>query len=547
MKNIVSKIIVIFFISLFLSCDKKILNNTNNNKPIDNFEPNIKEEDRKTSYSDSDLVITFNNSEINLSYKTNNVSLDNNEVRINSGGTYILKGTSINAKVFVELDEEVHLILDNVNLKSNEGAPIVIMGKTKKIITVKDNTINYLEDSTVYSNFFDIEKTEPNGVVFSKRDLTINGNGTLIIKGNYNNGISTQGDLLILNSKIDVSTINNGIKGNNSVTIENADIKITSNGDSIKSDKPTNTTGYINIIDSMINITSKEDAIDAHSHLKIKGGNINLNTIEPLDYDPELNSLKGLKSDIDIIIESGIFNINSVDDGIHAANIIKINGGTIDIITGDDGIHSDKTLEINNGKINIKNCFEGLEAAEIIINNGDININSSNDAINSTDRTVVDNKLPNENCFVIINGGNLAINSYGDGIDSNGTITINGGSIFLDGPSDIKYGTLDSNSGISLNGGLIFGSGQINTEEKPSNNSSQNTVVITFSSLQDANSKVVIKDSNNKVLVEYNFSKDFQYIIFSSNSLEMNLNYKLFIDDNEVQSFKVIDKISEIK
>ena len=36
---------------------------------------------------------------------------------------------------------------------------------------------------------------------------------------------------------------------------------------------------------------------------------------------------------------------------------------------------------------------------------------------------------------LVINGGIVHVNASGDGIDSNGTITINGGEIYVDGPT----------------------------------------------------------------------------------------------------------------
>ena len=59
--------------------------------------------------------------------------------------------------------------------------------------------------------------------------------------------------------------------------------------------------------------------------------------------------------------------------------------GTINAATGDDGVHADDLLTVNGGTINITQCYEGLEADDIVINDGDISVVSSDDGINSSD------------------------------------------------------------------------------------------------------------------------------------------------------------------
>ena len=71
---------------------------------------------------------------------------------------------------------------------------------------------------------------------YSKDDLTISGNGTLTVNGNYNNGIVSKDDLKITGGNITVTAVNNGIKGKDSVRIKDGNIKVTAGGDGIKTD-----------------------------------------------------------------------------------------------------------------------------------------------------------------------------------------------------------------------------------------------------------------------------------------------------------------------
>ena len=61
-----------------------------------------------------------------------------------------------------------------------------------------------------------------------------------------------------------------------------------------------------------------------------------------------------------------------------------INTGIFHIKSGDDGIHADNVLEINGGDINITDSYEGLEAAHITVNDGNINLVASDDGINAS-------------------------------------------------------------------------------------------------------------------------------------------------------------------
>ena len=56
--------------------------------------------------------------------------------------------------------------------------------------------------------------------------------------------------------------------------------------------------------------------------------------------ETNIASAKGLKSDGNLIISGGSFNINSSDDGIHSNGNVIINEGNIIISSGDDGIHA---------------------------------------------------------------------------------------------------------------------------------------------------------------------------------------------------------------
>ena len=144
--------------------------------------------------------------------------------------------------------------------------------------------------------------------------------------------------------------------------------------------------------------------------------------------------------------------------------------GTLTLNSGDDAMHADGTLTINDGIIDIQSCYEVLEATDVIINGGTIDIGSSDDGINGAGGNDSSggnqgNVFPQDNFFgnqasITINGGTISIaagtNGNGDGLDANGTITVTGGDTVIKTPAsyrdytDIDYDTTFIMMGCSM-------------------------------------------------------------------------------------------------
>lgn len=157
---------------------------------------------------------------------------------------------------------------------------------------------------------------------------------------------------------------------------------------------------------------------------------------------------KGIGTDDSIVISGGDLMIEASDDGINSGGDFLMTGGKLVISAGDDGIHADVNLKISGGEINI-DAAEGLEATCVVIDDGVIVINASDDGINAAQ------KSEDTDVKVEINGGDITIvmgEGDTDGIDSNGDLMINGGRIDITGQSCCDY-----DGRAELNGGtLIF-------------------------------------------------------------------------------------------
>lgn len=254
--------------------------------------------------------------------------------------------------------------------------------------------------------------------------------------------------------------------------------------------------------------------------------------------DSDSASTKGIKADGRLYINGGTFTINSADDSVHSNSAVTINDGTYTLTTGDDGVHSGEAVEINGGTITISESYEGLEGLTVTINDGDIDITSSDDGINaaggneemgfgrmgndSTDNTSTDEM------WMEINGGYIHVLAGGDGIDSNGDITVNGGEVYIDGPSDSGNSAIDygDRSACYINKGTVVAIGSSGMAEDISDDSDQQVMLVKLDSQKEAG-EVILTDSDGNEIITYTALKAYDCVIISAKDLEAGQTYTL--------------------
>lgn len=254
--------------------------------------------------------------------------------------------------------------------------------------------------------------------------------------------------------------------------------------------------------------------------------------------DSDSASTKGIKADGRLYINGGTFTINSADDSVHSNSAVTINDGTYTLTTGDDGVHSGEAVEINGGTITISESYEGLEGLTVTINDGDIDITSSDDGINaaggneemgfggmgndSTEDTSTDEM------WMEINGGYIHVLAGGDGIDSNGDITVNGGEVYIDGPSDNGNSAIDygDRSACYVNGGTVVAIGSSGMAEDISDDSDQQVMLVKLDSQKEAG-EVTLTDSDGNEIITYTALKAYDCVIISTKDLEAGQTYTL--------------------
>lgn len=513
--------------------------------------------DIEVNYSDKEkLSVT----KAQLSAYSNVIKLNNETVTITESGEYVLEGSIDDGQIIVDVPDTdvkvVTLILNGVDVACSDSAAIYVKNADKVVLSLVEGTTNTFKDGETYV-YDDATEEEPNACIFSKDDLAIAGNGTMNVKGQFNNGIASKDDLTITGGKINVTAVNNGIKGKDSIAILTSDITVEAGADGLKSDNTTDAEkGFIIIEDGTFDITSGEDGIQAETCIVINGGWFNVTTGEGagttswengndwgrpgfenfMDDNTETTSIKAIKAGCDITVNNGEFEINSEDDAIHTNVSITINGGTFNISSGDDGIHADSTIDINDGEITINQCYEGIEATDIVVNDGDIHIVSSDDGFNAAggnDFSAMGGR-PGMNNFggttgsLAFNGGYIYVNASGDGLDANGNLEITDGYIIVDGPANGGNGAFDYGSGCAVTGGFVLAVGYSQMAQMPSN-ASINCIMIGLNGDMQPGQLLNIADSNGDSVVTFSGAKSYNNIVLCTSDLKTDESYTINI------------------
>lgn len=432
-------------------------------------------------------------------------------LNITSSGVYHLTGSLTDQNIIVNVvDGKVKLILDDVTIKNSKGPAIVCYAADDLVIELVGK--NVLEDGETYDSSYD---EDVSGVIYSKDDLTLQGDGTLNLVANHLDGIVGKDDLKFNSGTYNIVASDDGIRGKDSVYIVDGDFTINANGDAIKS---TNETSV------------------GKGFILIEGGSFDLTT-----------KAKGLKAINSILVYDGDFNITSIDDAVHTNNYIGIMGGDFTISSSDDGMHADKELFIDNGIINIKKSHEGLESQAITINGGEISIISNDDGINAgggadssaNNRQGAGMFDANIDCILSINGGDIYINASGDGADSNGYLYFSGGTTVIDGPTNNGNGALDAGVDIVQTGGTVIAIGASGMAEAISSSSSIYNVSIYLTSTEPASTKIKIKDSAGETIASHVSAKTFNHIAIGTPDFKLGETYTIYLNDEVYDTFTI--------
>jgi len=126
-----------------------------------------------------------------------------------------------------------------------------------------------------------------------------------------------------------------------------------------------------------------------------------------------------------------------------------------------------------------------------------------------------------------INGGYIAVDALGDGIDINGTVTMTGGTVLVNGPTANNNGALD-HAGFKITGGFLVAAGSAGMAQAPDTTSTQYALAHTFAATQAAGTLVHIETTDGQEVLTFAPTKTFQSIVISSPELKNGGAYVIY-------------------
>lgn len=501
--------------------------------------------DYDSSYDESQSVsILLNGSSVQSSSDT--VSISGSTVTISEEGTYILSGTLDNGMIIVNAENtaKIQLVLDNAVINSNTSAAIYVMQADKVFCTLAPDSENSLSNG---GEFTAIDENNIDAVVFSKEDLTFNGEGTLTVDSPAGHGIVSKDDLAVTGGEYRITAAGQGMSGKDSVRGAGGTFTISSGKDGIHAENTEDASlGFVYISDGNYDITAEGDGIGASGSIQIDSGSftieagggsaaVSLNSNGNWEWSrpgeqqssettDATSSVKGIKAAGDLLVNGGTFTIDTADDALHSNSNLTINGGTWQLSTGDDGLHADETVSVIAGDITVTKSYEGIEGKNIALSGGNIDLVSSDDGLNGAGG----NDQSGNGGFggfqgggfdaasdssVVISGGILHINASGDGVDSNGSLKVTGGETYVSGPADSGNGALDYNGEASISGGIFIAAGGSGMAQNFTSSSTQGAMLVSISG--DENDTITLSDSSGQELLQWTADKAFSSVVIS--------------------------------
>lgn len=204
------------------------------------------------------------------------VVIDGDVIHIMKAGEYVVSGTLGNGQISVECtnDAKVKLFFNGVNIHYETGPALYIFnGLTRLTISLVNQTNNVLSNGE--NLLFTESENEPNGVIYSKSDLTVSGSGSLTVTAGAMDGIVSKDDLRIKGGHVIVTAPRHGIRGKDYVEITSASVTVNAGVDGLRTTaKDREDRGYISIDDSELTLCCGDDVFAYVTGLTINNSSI---------------------------------------------------------------------------------------------------------------------------------------------------------------------------------------------------------------------------------------------------------------------------------
>lgn len=457
--------------------------------------PTLAEEVSITPLKETDL---FSHRDVDFSWDEGDaisLPLQNETVTITEEGVYILSGAIENGQIVVDApkDAKVQLVLNGANVHCDTHAALYVKQADKVFLTLSPDTENSLSGGETFIQYDD---NNVDAALFSKDDITLNGEGSLTLSSPGGHGVVSKDELTVTGGTYTVNAASHGFTAKDSLCISGGAFRITAGKDGLHAEHEEDAAlGFVFLSGGQFDITAAQDGISASGQMEILDGRFTLlcgggsemgeshagsmmgggrggfgggpggmggrgergsrpengfaqwGGETPAEDTAASTSTKGLKAGGNLLLCGGFFSVDSADDALHTNASLQLTGGTFTLLSGDDGVHADDTLIIDGGDIRIEKSYEGLEGLHIRIGGGSITLTADDDGLNAAGGT-------DESGY----GGMDRFGGWGGGRGGgpgmsagNGSILITGGTLSVTAGGD----GIDANGSFRMDGGQV--------------------------------------------------------------------------------------------
>ena len=453
-------------------------------------------------------------------------SFSDQTLTITQAGTYVLTGIGKNIKLVVEAadTDQVHLVFQNLTLEG-EGTLLQINKAQEVVISLAEGSQNALTESQANDD------EEVKATIHSQVPLTLNGTGNLTLTALTKNALEVEDDLKVLGGTYTVKAANHGFKAEGALAIEAATLTIEAGKDGLHAEHDETTErANISLNPTQLSIAATEDGVDAGNELTIKGGTI---TVSQSEEGLEARVIRQLGGDV---------TIKSSDDGVNAS------AGSSSKTSDTSATSKTTDASATSNTADTSSSASQATATPAATSQADQANKDKNATLPSppAGQAPPQGGQPPQNgqgpggmppggqeesdpsLQIILEGGTLTIDAEGDGIDSNGTVSISGGSLVVNGSVQGGNGPLDAAGDITITGGTVWALGTSDMLQGFAQGSTQASITANIAGT--AGQTLIILDAKGKEVARQTASKDFQAVIMSSADLVDGQTYTIQVE-----------------